>query len=86
MKRELRRSDRIAFVCVEALIRQPLRSDDKLILVDFERILAASSNWPRNYERAGKEQFCKELEAASIRRGASIHDLHENHLVHFNKS
>ena len=51
-----------------ASLRQALKPDGKLVVVEFDRVEGRSSEFVLKHVRAGKDVFIKEIEAAGFRR------------------
>jgi len=68
-------------------IHQALRSDGRLVVVDFERIPGVSSEWLLGHVRAGKEVFLAEIEAAGfvLEKELEIEGLEDNYFLVFRK-
>jgi ubiquinone/menaquinone biosynthesis C-methylase UbiE len=69
-------------------IRQALRPDGKLFLVEFDRVKGRSSDFVLKHVRAGRDVFVKEIEAAGFRRTstAKAPALKENFFASFEKA
>jgi predicted methyltransferase len=71
-----------------ASIRQALRSDGKLVVVEFDRVKGRSSEFVLKHVRAGQDVFVKEIETAGFRRTSTAKPpaLKENFFVSFEKA
>jgi len=70
-----------------ASIRQALRPDGKLVLVEFDRVKGQSSEFVLKHVRAGQDVFVKEIELAGFRRTRTAKPpvLKENFFASFEK-
>lgn len=70
-----------------ASIREALKEDGRLILIDFERIEGVSSDWTMGHVRAGRNVFRREIESAGFRlQSRRLKDvLNENYMLVFRK-
>ena len=71
-----------------ASIAAALKPGGELIVVDFERIEGKSSDWTMGHVRAGKEVFCKEIEAAGLEfvEQVEVKGLVDNYCLRFKKA
>jgi predicted methyltransferase len=66
-------------------IHGALRSDGRLVVIDFRRIPGFSSPWVMNHVRSGRETVIEEIEAAGFRLNADLPLLRENYFLVFGK-
>jgi hypothetical protein len=64
-----------------------LRPDSSLVVIDFERIPGASTQWVLDHVRAGKNAFIAEIEAAGLvfLEEISVNGLVENYMLRFQR-
>ena len=68
-------------------IHQALKSDGRLILIDFDRVEGKSREWLLGHVRAGKEVFQAEIQNAgfSLEQEKKIAGFEENYFLMFRK-
>jgi predicted methyltransferase len=66
-------------------IRQALRKEGELFIVEFKRIPGTSSDWTLNHVRTGQEEVTREIEAAGFKKVEEIDLLKENYILRFRK-
>lgn len=69
-----------------ASIHQALRSDGRLIIIDFRRDPRISSNWVMGHVRGNKAQVIEEIEAAGFRLADDKPLMRTNYFLEFIKS
>jgi ubiquinone/menaquinone biosynthesis C-methylase UbiE len=69
-----------------ASIRQTLRADGQLFLVDFSREPGQSPAWILDHVRAGEAEVTAEIERAGFTLVSSHHDLGINYALRFRRS
>jgi ubiquinone/menaquinone biosynthesis C-methylase UbiE len=67
-------------------IHRALRTGGALYVIDFQRIEGKSSNWILKHVRAGKEVFCREIEAAGFKLVEEKPLFKQNYFLKFRKS
>jgi tRNA A58 N-methylase Trm61 len=67
-------------------IREALRPDGQMVLIDFERIEGKSSDFILGHVRAGKEVFVAEVKSAGFKLIGEEAFLKENYFVRFEKT
>ena len=67
-------------------IRQALRPDGELVLIDFKRIKGESSDWILNHVRADQQTFVKEVLDAGFRQVEEKSLLKDNYFVRFKRA
>lgn len=67
-------------------IRQALRPDGQVIVIDLHRIEGKSSEWVLGHVRAGQETFTKEIVAAGFKQVEERNFLQENYFLRFVKA
>lgn len=67
-------------------IRQALKEDGQVILIDFHRIEGKSTDWAMEHVRAGQEVFSREIVTAGFEQVDEQNLLRECYFVRFKKS
>lgn len=70
---------------VLASIRQALRPNGVLVVVDYRREPGKSSEWILHHVRAGQEEVTREIESAGFKREETPEFLKQNYLMRFRK-
>jgi predicted methyltransferase len=68
-----------------AAIHRALRSNGRLIVIDFRRLPGSSSQWVMQHVRAGRETVIEEIQAAGFRFVADRPVLSSNYFLEFEK-
>lgn len=69
-----------------AAIHRALRSNGRLIVIDFRRLPGSSSQWVMQHVRAGRETVIEEIQAAGFRFVADRPVLSSNYFLEFAKA